>query len=286
MLLCGLVAAAEAWALKVVLSECPFPPAMRTDCLSLLRTAEQESQRATSAKKQLARIWVAISAYLDGMLSTLTNEGLLVWMPAHQALNMVGEAKRSDLKRLTVVDWRANRLVDALAKSEAKRRELPLAVEKLLNSACLAVKHCAVHLGRVTHAANNFVTFVPGPDGEPVRKVLRDATQAPRTYKRKAIGQPAEPPAAKKLVRPCTAKAWEPPRGPKKRQGPDTLHIARARKQELARTSLRVQEIGASLRPAARPLTAAARREAVERRVRAKLALHDTSGKRAVPGSL
>ena len=71
------------------------------------------------------------------MLSTLTNEGLLVWMPAHQALNMVGEAKRSDLKRLTVVDRRANRLVDALAKLEAKRRDLPLAVDRLLSSACL-----------------------------------------------------------------------------------------------------------------------------------------------------
>ena len=146
-------------------------------------------------------------------------------------------------------------MVDALAKIEAKRRELPLAVDRLLSSACLAVKYCAVHLGRVTHAANNFVTFVPGPDGALVRNVPRDATQAPRTYKRKATGQPAKPPAAKKLVRPCTAKAWEPPRGPKKRQGPDTLHAARARKQELARTSLRVQEIGATLRPAARPLT-------------------------------
>ena len=66
-----------------------------------------------------------------------------------------------------------------------------------------------------------------------------------------------------------------------KKQGPDTLHAARARKQELARTSLREQEIGATLRPAARPLTAASRREAVERRVRAKLALQGPS--KAVP---
>ena len=57
--------------------------------------------------------------------------------------------------------------------------------------------------------------------------------------------------------------------GGRKRHGPGTLYAARAPKQELARVSRRVQEIGATLRPSASSLTAASRREEVERRLRA-----------------
>ena len=58
-------------------------------------------------------------------------------------------------QRLSTVDWRANRLVDALAKLDAALRELPAACVKLLDSAECAVKHSAKLLARVTHAANN-----------------------------------------------------------------------------------------------------------------------------------
>ena len=60
--------------------------------------------------------------------------------------------------------------------------------------------------------------------------------------------------------------------GGRKRHRPGALHATRAREQELARTSSRVQEIGATLRPSASSLTAASRREEVDGRVRAKFA--------------
>ena len=66
---CNTAAAAEAWALATVLSQCPFVPHMRTDCMSLLRAAEGGQESSTNAKRQLARIWnaIAMSMTRDGL---------------------------------------------------------------------------------------------------------------------------------------------------------------------------------------------------------------------------
>jgi hypothetical protein len=42
---CAIAAAAEVWALQVVLENCPFPPQMRTDCMAILTTARGGSAR-------------------------------------------------------------------------------------------------------------------------------------------------------------------------------------------------------------------------------------------------
>jgi len=146
---------------------------------------------------------------------------------------------------------------------------MPGAVKKLLDSGVAAVRHAAVQLGRVTHAANNCPSNEVGPDGQPVTKLLRDATQAAKTYKRKAAETLAQP--VKKVVpKPCTAKAWVATEKVTRRPNPKTLHEARVREYETACTKRRVEAIGSALKPSASTESAASKREAFERRVRSR----------------
>ena len=267
---CRTAAAAEAWALRVVPSICPFTPAMRTDCLSLLRTAEEGPASATAPSKQLARIWCLIAGMLDGDFDCLCGSRQFVWMPAHQTLSSVGERKLSSGMRLSFVDWRANRLVDALAKMAAAEWRTSEAVRKLLDSAAAAVKHSAMLLGRVTHEANNHEIAVTGDDGVITKMRVRDATEAPRSYKRKVqavnrtsapvVASPAAPVARGPLAAlPC-----------KKRGGPVTSQAVRARFAEIAQARRRVEDVGASLSAPVGAASARDRLESLGRRVRAR----------------
>ena len=131
---------------------CPFPPFMITDCLALLRTAERGLASATAATRPLARLWNHIGSIMDGNIGKLVEDGLLVWMPAHQTSAGVGVKVLSDGRRLSWIDWRANRLVDAVAKQAAAQRQAPAAILRILKSAQTAGRHSAALLGRVTHA--------------------------------------------------------------------------------------------------------------------------------------
>ena len=62
-----------------------------------------------------------IASALDGDTTSMVEHKQLVWMPAHQPLSAVGHKELSNGKLLTVVDWRENRVVDALAKLAATR---------------------------------------------------------------------------------------------------------------------------------------------------------------------
>ena len=176
---CSTAAAAEAWALAFVLSANAFPPHIRTDCQALLSTAELGAQKAASASRPLARIWAAVANALDGDLNRLVREGLLVWMPAHQTVAAIGHRLLSNGHEMNAVDWRANRLADALAKQAAAERQAPSAVTRLLSSGKAAVKHAAALLGEVTHAANNCVIEVVLPSGERVQQLRRDSQPKP-----------------------------------------------------------------------------------------------------------
>eukprot|EP00973_Karenia_brevis_P034718 4790364-Karenia_brevis.AAC.1 len=158
---------------------------MRTDCRSLLDTASGGVARATMANKQLARVWSQIGAAVDGDLASLVASGALVWMPAHQSISAIGVRTLSNGKELSAVDWRANRLVDSLAKKAAGANRAPSAALNLLDSATHAVKHAATLLGLVTHAANNHKEQVVAPDGKITTIIRRDAQQPAQ---RKATG--------------------------------------------------------------------------------------------------
>ena len=142
---CSTAAAAEAWALLVVLSLVPFPPVMRTDCQALLSTLRSSPSDATGANRQLARIWVSVAEVLGGCFKAFQDCDRLVWMPAHTTLASVGEVKMSNGQRLTTVDWRANRLVDALAKTSALEAQYFPSAIKYLKSAerlCSMLRGC------------------------------------------------------------------------------------------------------------------------------------------------
>ena len=79
-----------------------------------------------------------------------------------------------------MTDWRANRLVDVLAKAGAKQFAPPSDVQKLLRSATALAKHFAAQLGEATYVANNFQHQEIGPDGTLTSKTLRDSMDKPR----------------------------------------------------------------------------------------------------------
>ena len=71
--------------------------------------------------------------------------------------------------------WRANRLVDLLAKSAARPLRVHSKVRKLIQTASHALEYSLAKLGVVTHAANNFETTVVLPDGHRSNLTLRDS---------------------------------------------------------------------------------------------------------------
>ena len=227
------------------------------------------TEQAVDGRKQLARIWTSIAAALDDDTTTLTMKGLLTWMPAHQPIGMIGEKKLSNGARLANIDWRANRLVDALAQLSAAERLAPTAVTRVLNSAMEAVKHAAMLLGCVTHAANNHLVSSVGPDGAIVNKVTRDASQAPKTYKRKALCDLSGPVKCAKPA-PVETKAWAPPVRPA-RSSSVRDHNVRMSFNEDALLEARVNDIGASATCSGRLGSASDRIEQLTRRVRCRL---------------
>ena len=96
---------------------------------------------------------------------------------------------KSNGKALTCLEWRANRLVDAVAKNESARGQAPQASVDLVTSATALVQHTAAQLGAATHFANNHVTSVMLENGKIVNKTIRDV-QDPPVKKRAAPVQP------------------------------------------------------------------------------------------------
>ena len=115
-------------------------------------------------------------------------------MPAHQTFAAVGSRLTSAGLKLTATQWRANRLVDALAQKATEHATWARASSALLRSARLAVRHAAALLGVVTHAANHHVVEVVDEAGKVTHNTLRDAM---------------EPPAGKKRAQPRAAKVQE-----------------------------------------------------------------------------
>ena len=198
---CKTAAASEAWALHIALLQSAFPPKLRTDCQCLLTTARGGAVQATGSDRPLARIWNIIANSLDGQIEQIVQRGNLVWMPAHQPLSAIGNAMLSNGKLLSGVDWRANRLVDALAKAAAETMRAPRALRCLLESGRAAVKHRAALLAVVTHAANNHKELAQRPDGSWGTQTRRDAQQPDgHVRKQRRLLKPPVEPAAPPVV--------------------------------------------------------------------------------------
>ena len=268
-------AAAEAWALKTVLELSPFIPLMCTDCLGLLQTADQGTERATASNRVLARIWVQIARALDGNIRRLVSRDNLIWLPAHLTLQAVGERKLSNGARMTIIDWRANRLVDALAKMAAAQSRLLPALLALLKTATLAAQYSARLLGRVTFAANNCPMQVQNEDGTLTQVMCRDSQPAPkhRCTKKRRIHDDPKPDKQSEASHSQSANAVQGWTGPRKRRRFANLRASEAERADLKR---HFEELSGTLAAAEPTVTAAQRLELVRRRVADRLELSPT----------
>jgi hypothetical protein len=286
---CMSAAATEAWALYTALAQCPFMPALRTDCLGLLSTAEGGTARATAADKPLARAWVGIAATLDGDITQLVRRRRLVWLPAHQSATAIGNRTLSNGKEMTALDWRANRLVDALAKMAAAVGRMPKALSRLLDSGKAACRHAAALLGVVTHAANNCHVQEQREDGTLVTRIKRDAQQPARRPRRSvpAAAEVCPPLPLLGDLEPCASVPGSMPgiASRQKRKCELGDHIgakrlrairlgrSRAAAEQLACTRQLVESIGSRAAAPMLQQSVAARLQGVHERVRARLEL-------------
>ena len=168
-------AGAEGWALHVVLRATVAPPTVTTDCLGLVEQLARGFADATSSRRPLARLWKLMAVSLDYHIPDDWPHGRLRWMPAHKTRAAIGTARRSDGQFVTYVDWRCNRLVDALAKTAAHQNRAPALLRTLLHDANQAVEYSAAVLGMATLGANHFVETTWRDDGTACSVVHRDA---------------------------------------------------------------------------------------------------------------
>ena len=170
-------AGSEAWALRFVLSVNISAPPTFTDCQALLRMVDAGPIEAMAACRPLARIWVDIHHFTDGDFATLKSQ--LKWIPAHRSLASIGNTPISDGSMLTAVDWRANRLVDIIAKSAAAESQAPTEVLRFLESARVLLLAKATTLAQATFLANNAQVVTTDEHGTSKTVTKRDTTDKP-----------------------------------------------------------------------------------------------------------
>ena len=138
--------AAEMWALWLVVKACPCSPNIITDCKAVLGTMRAGAQAATASRRKLARAWILISDALGGSITSMVTQHQVVWMPAHTSGGSRGIAQKSDGKKVTATQWRANQLADALAKKGAPQFTTNKGIDELYDSACGATQQAAALL--------------------------------------------------------------------------------------------------------------------------------------------
>jgi len=236
--------------------------------MSILTTAMAGTKAATHHSRPLARVWVRIAQILGVDVATLVIGGKLVWIPAHKSASAVGESKLSNGDRMSYVDWRANRLVDLLAKAAAEHLSSSRGVLNMLTSAEAAAAHAACCLGIVTHAANNHKVEALGEGGKVITKLLRDSVDKPKMAR--AISAP--PPVTLQAATPASVEgstkvlAWVAP----------TPKVQANRQQRAASCDAlrrRVQAIGEALVVREGKTPASERLASLAERVRARAAL-------------
>ena len=215
-----------------------------------------------------------INELLDGDLEALVRNCNLVWLPAHQPVSAIGSRELSNGKKMTAKDWRANRLVDVLARKAAETGRAPPSVRSLIASGRSAAKHAAALLGVVTHAANNHRVTVRRPDGTMGVQTMRDAQQPAKRSKGERRRQGAPPAPAPLGVRGAQAAlASLQAEALKRTPTPASRHSARKRRLEAEATQRAVTRIAESAASATQRPSAKVRLAEVHRRVRARLAI-------------
>ena len=267
--------AAEAWALAQIIGMLPEAPYMTTDCKSLLSIARRGSRSATQAKASLARIWCSVSINLDGDVRRLVTQNLLRWTPAHLSQNSIGLDAGDNGRPITAVDWRANRLADALAKQAASQHAVSQHTVRLVTAAEAAAKYAFALLGAVTWRANHHRVQVP-INGELSWITKRDSLERPKPPPGSQSNTAKRSVLPKEVVH-QPVEILPPPCRPSPCAHEHVLRSSAARRvhahfravDEAAATRRVVEELASRLSaPAAQRLTAAERLAALRLRVR------------------
>ena len=230
-------AGAELWAFYVVLRMNAEVPRVVTDCLGILEALRGSPQNAAGPSKMLARTWGMIASTLDG--SFYDARVRTVWMPAHQPSRAIGCVKDSNGKPITSIMWRANRLVDVLAKNAASKDRLPKWVVCKAANAAKLVQHHAARIGYVTHAANNHTVQVScSTTGSMKTIVVRDSSGARPAQKRRLRAQCLIPSGAAEDPQQQTFLSPQPSRtaAPGSPEGAQGMRCCKQRRPQAAAT--------------------------------------------------
>ena len=147
-------------------------PNVVTDCLGILETMKRGAAAATDAKA-FARLWRLVAGCLDGAFDTASHS--LVWMPSHGSRASHGAAQKSNHTPVSELDWRANRLVDQVAKAAAGGSRVT-AVCKQVDAAASGFRFLAARVGVATYRSKHCSVL-----GE-----LRRDAYAPRCHRKRA----------------------------------------------------------------------------------------------------
>jgi hypothetical protein len=188
---------AEAWSLYLALRSTVTSPKVTTDCQALLRIIETGKSAATASDKPMARLWNLAYGVMDSDTEVLGPD--LDWMPAHTSRANHRTMFKSTGDRVTYLDWRANRLADALAKCAARASAPGGGGPCTFATAASALERAATKLGTATWAANCCQVTEMGKDGMYRLRVYRDS-DAHRPWPIASAPKPAAPTPAAPLL--------------------------------------------------------------------------------------
>jgi hypothetical protein len=231
-------AGAECWAFYVTLvsaGECECPHVV-TDCYNILTMLCGGMADATGPSRPLARVWNMIAPILDGAGTHELVNKRVVWMPSHCTTASIGTTVKSNGRTVTAMDWRANRLVDKLAKNAARAHCVPDLAVNTFEQALCAAEYYAALAGTVTYAGNHFAVDVVRRNGTIGRSIVRDSCPGVRPKRDfKTLVKDDPPPCAAPLKR-CRTGCHQP--GLSSSDVPkvataQALHAARGKKARL-----------------------------------------------------
>ena len=182
-------AGAELWAYFTTISMCMTVPSVVTDCQGVLNGLQAGVAATTGPKRKLARTWNLLAGALDGSFSEAAQA--TQWMPAHGSAATIGQVSTSSGLPLPALYWRANRLVDFLAKSAASLNRLPQSCMRAVTDAATLVQYHAAKLGVATKEANSHPVSQVQPDGTTRHWNARDSTAEKPTRRRPRATQPS-----------------------------------------------------------------------------------------------